>query len=365
MKLRGISADILSSPGSLLDEFATHEGIRAFAVDMPRRISLLKDIVAIGRILNVLSQVHPDIVHAHTPKGGLLGMIAAWLARVPVRIYHMHGLPYETSKGYRRLLLSWSERISCALAHQVLCVSPSLRDKAIKLQLAAPEKLRVLGKGTINGIDATSLFNPIQITEVREIVRVQLGIPASAVVIGFVGRLVRDKGIIELAEAWSAIRDAVPQAHMLIVGEAEPRDPVPEEILSNLQADARVHWVGFVADLGDMPPYYQAMDLLALPTYREGFPNVPMEAAAMGLPVVVSRVTGCVDAVVDGTTGTLVPVKDSTSLAQAMLRYINDPSLRASHGAAGRKRILCDFQPEQCWQATHNLYVELLEKHRV
>jgi glycosyltransferase involved in cell wall biosynthesis len=365
MEVRGFQMSVLSSPGTLLDEFATQEGIGAYAVEMPRRISPVHDLIAVWRIMRVIRQVRPHIVHAHTPKGGLLGMIAAWLARVPVRVYHMHGVPLSTATGYNRILLTWTERLSCGLAHKVLCVSPSLRDLAIELQLSTPEKMFVPALGTINGVDAESLFNPARVSDSRVAIRQRLGIPAQAVVIGFVGRLVRDKGVIELAEAWSLVREAVPEAHLLIIGEPEPRDPVPEAILSQLQADDRVHMVGFVADLADMPPYYTAMDMLVLPTYREGFGNVLLEAAAMGLPVVATRVTGCVDAVVEGVTGTLVPVGDSDSLARAIRAYLDDPALRQQHGAAGRERVLRDFRPEAIWQALYAHYIDLLEQQGI
>src|SRR5690606_2614673 len=216
---------------------------------------------------------------------------------------------------------------------------------AVRARLCPPDRL-VVPCGGGNGTDAESLFNPARVSDSRVAIRQRLDIPAQAVVNGFVGGLVRDKGVIELAEAWSVVREVVPDAHLLIIGEPEPRDPVPEAILSQLQADDRVHMVGFVADLTDMPPHYTAMDMLVLPTYREGFPNVPLEAAAMGLPVVATRVTGCVDAVVDGVTGTLVPVRDSASLARAIHAYLDDPALREQHGAAGRERVRRDFQPE-------------------
>ena len=359
MQARGFTVDALSSPGALLHQFAAEEGTGAHAVEMPRRISPLRDLIAVWRIVQVIRQVRPHIVHAHTPKGGLLGMIAAWLARVPVRVYHMRGLPFVTASGYRRRLLVATERIACRLAQRVICIGPSLRDEAVRARLCPPDRLVVLCGGG-NGTDAESLFNPARVSDSRVAIRQRLDIPAQAVVIGFVGRLVRDKGVIELAEAWSVVREVVPDAHLLIIGEPEPRDPVPEAILSQLQADDRVHMVGFVADLTDMPPHYTAMDMLVLPTYREGFPNVPLEAAAMGLPVVATRVTGCVDAVLDGVTGTLVPVGDSGALARAIRAYLDDPALRQQHGAAGRERVLRDFQPKAIWQALYAHYVDLL-----
>ncbi|MEM1349014.1 MAG: glycosyltransferase, partial [Myxococcota bacterium] len=192
----------------------------------------------------------------------------------------------------------------------------------------------------------------------RAAARLRLGIPKDARVLGFVGRLVRDKGVLELADAWSTLRLAHHDVHLLIVGPVEQRDAVPDDVLELLQGDRRAHFTGFTRDT---PALYAAMDVVALPTYREGFPNVPLEASAMGLPVVATRVTGCVDAVVDGVTGTLVPVRDAAALATAIHGYLGDPERRRAHGRAGRARVLERYDPDSIAEAMHALYLDLLE----
>ncbi|MBD0320537.1 MAG: glycosyltransferase family 4 protein, partial [Gemmatimonadetes bacterium] len=297
MKARGIEVHALSSPGPLLDEFGRREGIATHAVEMPRRISPGHDLGAVRRMVRALRGIRPHVVHSHTPKGGLLGMIAARAAGVPVRIYHIRGLPFMTATGRRRALLRWTEKVACGLAHQVLCVSHSIRQVAIDEGLCPPEKIRVLLGGSGNGVDATGRFSPERHgPETRRELRARLGIAPGAPVLGFVGRVVRDKGIVELAAAWAALREEYPDAHLLLVGPEEPRDPVPAATLDALRSDPRVHLTG-QADAG---PWYAAMDLLVFPSHREGFPNVPLEAAAMGLPVVATRIPGCTDAVADG-----------------------------------------------------------------
>jgi glycosyltransferase involved in cell wall biosynthesis len=360
MRQRGYAVHALCSPGEGLDASGRVHGMPVRTVEMPRRISPLRDLRAVVQLALEVRRLRPAVVHAHTPKGGLLGMIAAWMTGVPVRIYHMRGLPLQTATGWRRRLLSWTERVSCALAHRVICVSHSLREVAIAEGLCPPDKVRVLLGGSGNGVDAAGRFDPAALApDTRRRVRERLGIPEDAVVVGFVGRLVRDKGIVELAGAWQRLREEHPQVHLLVVGPWEPQDPVPAELRRALEDDARVHLTG--ADW-ETPPLYAAMDLVALPTYREGFPNVPLEAASMELPVVATRVHGCVDAVRDGATGTLVPARDAAALARAVGAYVGDAGLRRAHGRAGRARVLREFRREAIWQALAAEYEALLRR---
>jgi glycosyltransferase involved in cell wall biosynthesis len=363
IKARGFAVHALSSPGIELVTFGERERVPVHAVEMLRRISPAQDAVALYRLVRCLKRIRPQIVHAHTPKGGLLGMMSAWLARVPVRVYHLHGLPYLTATGTKRQLLRWSEKVSCLLAHQVLCVSPSVRAVAVEEGLCPPEKVAVLRNGSINGVDANVKFNPARFdADARTRVREQYNIPADALIVGFVGRLVRDKGIHELAEAWTVLREEYPRLHLLVAGCFESQDPVMPEVQAQLESDPRVHLTGFVSDT---PPLYAVMDVLTLPTYREGFPITPLEASAMALPVVSTRVPGCVDAVLDGVTGTLVPPRDAPALVDALRRYLDDPLLRRRHGQAGRERALRDFQPEAIWEAVYQEYMRLLSERGI
>jgi glycosyltransferase involved in cell wall biosynthesis len=358
MKARGFRVHVLSSPGPELPAFAAAEGVGASAVEMPRRITPLQDLRALAGIVREMRRVRPDVVHAHTPKGGLLGMMAAALARVPVRVYHMRGLPLMGAAGAKRRLLWTTEWVACRLAHRVLCVSHSVRAEAVRTGICPPAKIEVLLGGSGNGVDAAGRFDPDAVgEEARERTRARFGIPPEAAVIGFVGRVVRDKGVEELAAAWRELREAFPHLHLLLVGPWEPQDPVSPATERLLRDDPRVHLGGLD---WDTPPLYAAMDLVALPTYREGFPNVPLEAAAMRLPVVATRVPGCVDAVADGRTGLLVPPRDAAALAAALRRYIEDPALRLLHGAAGRDRVLREFRQEALWEALHAEYARLL-----
>lgn len=354
---RGVSVTAISSPGTDLERFGLREHVPTYAVPMARRVTPLRDIVAVWRIYRVLRRVRPHIVHAQTPKGGLLGTIAAWLAATPVRVYHIRGLPFTTATGARRLLMRATERVACRLAHSVLCVSHSVRDVAVAEKICPARKIRVLRGGSGNGVDAAGRFSPDRVRGAREQTRAALGIPQDSRVVGFVGRIVRDKGVTELATAWLPLRDAHPDLHLLVVGHFEAQDPVPEHVAALLRSDPRIHLLGYVTDA---VPLYAAMDVVALPTYREGFPNVPLEAAAMSLPVVATRVPGCVDAVVDGVTGTLVPPRDAPALAGAIAAYLGDVEVRRAHGRAGRDRVLREFRQEALWEALFRHYESVL-----
>jgi glycosyltransferase involved in cell wall biosynthesis len=360
MRARGVEPHGVATPGEFLDRFAARDQVPVTAVPMPRKITPLEDLVAVGRLWRELRRLRPDIVQGGTPKGGLLGMIAATLAGVPVRIYHIRGLPLMTATGTRRQLFRWTERISCGLADHVLCVSHSVREVVIQEGLCPAEKIETLRSGSGNGVDATVRFSPERLgPNSRSEVRARHGIPDDAIVLGFVGRLIRKKGVVELVEAWEQLRDEYPKAHLLVGGPFEAIDPVPADVRERMEKDPRVHVLGYV---DDTPSLYTAMDVFVFPTYfHEGFPNVPLEAAAMGLPVVATRIAGCTDAVEDGVTGTIIEPRDPGALARAMRRYVDEPETRLRQGTAGRERVLREFRPELIWEALYQTYLRLLD----
>jgi glycosyltransferase involved in cell wall biosynthesis len=356
VRRRGFAVHAITSPGPLLDAFRDAEGATVHAVEMTRRITPLADLRAVFALWRTIRAIRPDVVHSHTPKGGLLGMVAGWLGRAPVRIYHLRGTPLLTAHGLRRAAVWAAEWTSCRLAHRVVSVSGSLRDVAIEERLCPPEKITVLASGSGNGVDAAVRFRP-QGEAVRRATRERLGLPQDALVIGFVGRQVRDKGVVELARAWQVVRDAEPRARLLLVGPREPDPTLPADVLDGLAGDPRVHCTG---DVREPVPFYAAMDVVALPTWREGFSNVALECGAMELPIVGAAVPGVVDAIQDGVTGLLVPPRDVAALAAALKRYLASPALRARHGAAGRRLVTAEFRPEPIWEAIAATYEELL-----
>ena len=358
-KKKGFEVHVVSSPGDRLQRFADRVGVTCHGISMARRVDPLRDLVALIRLWREFRHLRPTLVHAHTPKGGLLGMIAAWMARVPTRIYTIHGLPLQTAVGWKRRLLWCSERLSCLLAHERFCVSHSLGQAVEDEGICPSRRLQVLGAGSVGGVDALGQFDPARLgAEAREGNRRQLGIPAEARVIGFVGRIARDKGIIDLFHAWEKLRAEYADLYLLVLGTLETNDPIPPDMVDRMRQDNRVCLPGW-AD--DPAPLYAAMDLLALPSYREGLSQTLLEAAAMRLPVVTTYAVGCVDPVQDGVTGTLVPIGDPDSLAESIRVYLDDPERRRSHGEAGRSVVLSDFNPTDVFEATLNAYVGLLK----
>lgn len=358
LRRAGFDPVMLSSPGANLREVSLKEMVRSIAVPIEREISPAKDLISLWRLCRIILQLRPAIVDASTPKAGLLAGVAAWLARVPCRVYTLRGLRLETASGLKRAILWAAEWVACACSHRVVCVSPSLRNRVIGLNLVSAEKAKVLVKGS-GGVDVKR-FSPANRKSVEsESLRSRLGLPAGAPVLGYVGRFVKDKGIRQLVESFQQLRGLYPDLHLLLVGDFERGDPVEPEVRRHIQSERAIIRPGFV---NDTAPYYGLMDVLALPTYREGFPGVPLEAQASGVPVVTTTATGAVDSIIDGVTGFLVPVGDTNSLTAAVGKLLNDPELRARMGKAGREHMEQDFHPEVIWDALIHLYHDLIKE---
>jgi lipopolysaccharide/colanic/teichoic acid biosynthesis glycosyltransferase/glycosyltransferase involved in cell wall biosynthesis len=354
----GFEPTLLSAPGPGLAEISSRAGVAGIAVPMEREISPFKDFISFCRVYRSIRRLRPTMIDASTPKAGLLAGVAAWLARVPCRIYTLRGLRLETTTGCKRAVLWAAEWISCRCAHHVVCVSPSLGRLAIGLQLVARQRAIVLNRG--NGGVELDRFSPAgrQLDDTACLLQ-RLGIPPDAPVIGFAGRFVKDKGIRELTAAFRLLHEKHPGLRLLLVGDFEQGDPVEPETRLFIESSAAIIRTGFVADAA---PYYRLMDVLALPTYREGFPAVPLEAQASGVPVVTTTATGAVDSVVDGVTGFLVPVGDAAALAMALGKLLHDSELRDRMGQAARLRMEHDFSRAAIERAQVRMYQHLLRE---
>jgi glycosyltransferase involved in cell wall biosynthesis len=357
MKKRGFELMVAASPDDKLDQFAKMAGIDALGVHIERNsITPLRDMRALWEAWRLFRRLKPNIVHAHSPKGGLIGMTAAFLAGVDVRLYHMHGLIHLSAAGLQGKFMYLCERLSCALAHRIYFVSSSNLMVALEEKLCGPPKAKVLSNGSINGVDAAIKFNPEK--HDRAAIRTRLNIPREALVVGFVGRVINGKGLRELMAAWGNLRERFANLYLVIVGPMEEKDAIAPDLKNRILEDCRVRYVGEVADTS---PFYAVMDVLAFPTYREGFGLVAIEASAMQVPVVATNVSGVTDAVIDGQTGILIPPADSFALEQAIELYLSHSELRYDHGHNGRKRVMALFKPEDIWEEQYKDYMALLQ----
>ena len=350
----GYRISLLSSPGELLDRTARSEEVSPYAIPMERGIAPLSDFVSLLRIWRLLREIRPDIVEFSTPKAGLLGNIAAMLCRIPVRVYLLRGLRLETLSGLARQISVIAERLAAYSSQVVICNSRSLRERAMDFRIAAGQKLVLLGEGSSNGVDPAR-FSPGQ-SSIRE----TLGIPIDSLVIGFAGRLTVDKGLPELVKAFEAVLLQHPNSYLLLVGWFDASDDALDAVIrARIEKHTRIVCTGLVADTA---AYYRAMDVMVLPSWREGFPNVILEAAATGIPVIATHCTGSRDAVIPEVTGLLVPPGYPDAIAEAVLSLLQDPDRRRRMAKAARAWVAENFDNRRVLGTTVNFYSGLLKR---
>jgi glycosyltransferase involved in cell wall biosynthesis len=323
------------------------EQSRFIRVDMTRTISPLKDIVSLIRMISVLRKLKPQIVHTHTPKAGLIGIVAARFAGVPVRLHTVAGLPLMETSGLKKTILEWAEWLTYCCAVKVYPNSKNLHDYIIKNKFCKPEKLEVIGNGSSNGID-TNYFkiNPA-IQQQAEKLKKEFLITDADFVFIFVGRLVKDKGIEELVQAFAQLNKTYPYLRLLLVGPFEPeRDPLSTGCLNEIKNNNNIIITGFQ---NDVRPYLALSNVLTFPSYREGFPNVPMQAGCFDLPSIVTDINGCNEIIENKKNGLIIPVKDIESLQKAMELMIADQSLYLRIKDNARKMVVGRYERNKIW----------------
>ncbi len=357
LRAAGFRVVLVSGPGPLLDSFATEEGVEAAAVPMKRRIAPLADLISLARLWLLLRRLKPDMTEFGTPKAGLLGSVAGFLARVPVRVYLLRGLRLETARGVQRRILLAAERLAARCSHIVLCNSRSLLEEAASLGIAPRRKLMLAGEGSSCGVD-TERFAPGP-DEKEGDLRQKLGIAPDAPVVGFVGRLTRDKGVPELIEAFRGLLETMPDARLLLVGWFdESEDALDDALRREIANHPAIVCTGFVRETA---PWYRVMDVMVLPTWREGLPNAVLEAASSGVPVITTLATGSRDAVVPEVTGLLVPPGHPEAILEAMLMLLRDEPRRRQMGRAARQWVIEHFAQERVLESLVVLYSDLLQ----
>ncbi|MFA7616486.1 MAG: glycosyltransferase family 4 protein [Weeksellaceae bacterium] len=360
MSKQGFEVLAVSSSGPDLDEVAEREKVRTEAVEMSRKISPLKDLKSLRQMYRLFQKEKPDIVHSHTPKAGIIAMVAAKLAGVPVRLHTVAGLPLMETSGFRRKLLTAVEKMTYRCATKIYPNSKGLTQFILENRLTAANKLKQIANGSSNGID-TSHFSACTVTEEQKTeLRKISGILADDFVFVFVGRLVGDKGINELVAAFSEIcasgsNQNHTTAKLILVGDYETElDPLLPETLKEIDSNPNIFSAGYQKDVR---PWFGISDCLVFPSYREGFPNVVMQAGAMGLPAVVSNINGCNEIIADGLNGLIVPKKDTAALKKAMLAMMTDRSVYKQLKSNARNQIVSRFEQKEVWEALLEEYL--------
>ncbi len=347
----------IASEPEKLREWGDRHGIKTIAIPMTRKITPFQDLKTLYKLYRLFLSEKPDIVHTHTPKAGVSGMIAAYLARVPARLHTVAGLPLLIETGLKRKVLMLVEKITFRCATHVYPNSFVLQDYLLTNNYLPKKKSKVIANGSSNGID-TAYFDPARYTdEFKTQQRSSLGIPKANFIFVFVGRLVADKGINELVEAYAAVKKEHSHVNLLLVGPEEPLlDPLLTETRIRIKEDDSIISVGYQ---NDIRPFLAISGALVFPSYREGFPNVVMQAGAMGLPIVATDINGCNEIVSKGINGILVRPKSIVDLKEAMLALLQEPETYNRLQDNARQLIVKSYERSYLWDALLREYQTL------
>lgn len=347
----------VSSGGGTFDDVAKNEGVKTHPLTMSRTITPFKDLISLYKLYKLFKKEKPFIVHTHTPKAGTLGMIAAKMAGVPHRMHTIAGLPLLLASGPKRALLNTVEKITYSCATMIYPNSFAMKDIIIQNGFTKASKLKVIEKGSTNGVD-TDHFDPKLFDEAsKNKLKNELGITEDDLVFVFIGRIVKDKGMNELMSTFSKLSLEYPKTKLLLVGPYEDHlNPLLPESYDLIKNHKSIIHVGYQKDVR---PYFAISDVLAFPSYREGFPNVVMQAGAMGLASIVTDINGCNEIIENGKNGLIIPPKDEEALFNAMKFMIDNPEERLSMANSSRSKIENNYQQKIIWNALLKEYQNL------
>ncbi|WP_449032655.1 glycosyltransferase family 4 protein [Porphyromonas sp.] len=352
--IQGEGYNVIAASGPPFPEGDIPQLIEIRFIPLPhlvRPINIKEDLLAIFDMIRLIRKERPDIIHSHTPKAGLIGMVAGWMCRVPIRLHTVAGMPLIVHHGFKRKILECVERITYACASYVYPNSHRLKEIIISLKIAPPEKIKVLGQGSSNGIN-TNYFC-IDQTSKESVATIRKHLNGDFVFL-FVGRIVKDKGICELVEAFVRLHKEYPHIRLLLVGSFEQElDPLPESIYNTIQTHEAICYAGWKEDVR---PWIVAADALSFPSYREGFPNVVMQAGALGLPSIVTDINGCNEIIVEGENGLIIPPQDTNALYRGMKSMIEDKDLYNKCKKNARPMITSRYKQEDLWQSILEMY---------
>lgn len=358
----GYEMHLICSPGGGILDFAQNNQVNYCPVKIERRPNPWRDFKALIKIYRYIRRNKIDVVISHQEKSRLLGTLAGWLNRVPVRVIYAHGVLLDTMQGAKRKFFLAEGKMVSRMAHKIVCVSPSVAKRRADIGMDNPDKQVVIGHGTCNGIDTKHKFNPSLISDdERQLIKANLGFSDNDFVVGFCGRIVRDKGITELTKAIEILSSRHPEKSikLLVIGAFEKRDAVPNETADFLQNSPLVKFTGRVP-FGEIQKYYTPMDVIVLPSYREGFGLVTVEAGAMGVPAIVSRSTGCIDSIVEGETGLYADIAPN-DIADKIERFF-DKEFAHKLGVQARNHVAKCFEQQDVINNTLVFIDSLIKK---
>lgn len=354
----------VSSPGKLLEEVAVQERVRAAGIEIKRTINPFSDLLSLWTLYRFFLKERPDIVHSHTPKAGLLSMLAARIAGVDIRMHTVAGLPWTISTGFKRKLLEFTERVTYKNATHVYCNSFEQKRFLEESKITGGKTLKVLGNGSSNGIDI-DFFNPdkFSVNQIRK-QRLELGVTDSTTLFLFIGRLVKAKGIREVIAGFLSIRkEEKNDAKLIVLGKFEGDiDPIEDKYVDLIKNHPDIYFMGYQRDVR---PFLAIANCLVFPSYREGFPNVVLQAAAMNVPAIVSNINGCNEIIKDRKNGLILEKIDQIHVAKSMLYLCNNRDVLASITNNSRKIIIEKFNREIIWKELLKEYNNSIDKTRV
>jgi glycosyltransferase involved in cell wall biosynthesis len=349
----GYQVVVISGKGEEISMLCKAENARLYDIGFTKRFSILGDVRLLYRIIQILKKENPDIVNAGNPKSGFLIMLACYCIGFRKRIFTLHGLLSDAKKGMAQTIISLTEKISCGIARKVIAVSPSLAAHAAQRGILDPAKAVVIGQGSSNGLDLSAFTRTPEVLQAGEHLARSLHVSDQDIIITFIGRINKDKGVDLLFEAFDALKKDYPQLRLLVAGPIEDNNPIQRKNLNRLYQDDRVFYMGKLYEVAHV---YAISSILVLPSYREGFGNVLIEAAAMEVPVIAPNIPGCRDAMKAGYNGLSFEKGNARDLTAQLLRYLQDPALRAAHGGNGRRFVTANFRQEDIWQGQLEVY---------
>ena len=341
----------VSTPGEELNEIAQREGVRTVGVPMTRPISPINDLVSLLRLVKTFLCEPPDMVHSITPKAGLLSMIAAWICRVPVRMHTFTGLVFPTATGLKQRVLILTDSITCACATHIVPEGEGVKHDLQQYGITR-KPMNVLGYGNVRGVDMDHYCRTAEVMAKADGIR-----QSDVFTFVFVGRIVRDKGIGELVDAFSRLNKEISGTRLLLVGYYEDTDTLDGAVRQEIDNNPAIVMAGRQTDVR---PWYAASDALAFPSYREGFPNVVLEAGAMGLPSIVTDINGSREIISEGENGVIVPAHDADALYEQMRRMVRDQSFTARLAANSRRMVAERFDKRFVEKCLLDYYEEVI-----